>query len=448
MLALSLGHRGGTAGPPTARSGHVRGSLRSCWRPWALARTTRLRIAGVERVVICRRRIALVVLAVLWGVTAAAPAAAAQPPANDAFSAGATIRGEEGESETTNAGATKESGEPAHAGNAGGASVWFRWTAPRDGHFAFDTAASDFDTVLAVYMGQALGALDQLAADDDSGSEERSEISFRASAGTLYHVAVDGFHGKVGRVRLAWRPAPPNDNFADARTLDRTGSAAISSFGATAEMGEPDHSEGSEADQSIWFRWTAPADTRVGFIPSGGSAVAYTGTSLTTLQPLAEESAIFDAVAGTTYHIAVEGAEGDTVLSWRTGAPANDNFAEALRIVGRSGRVRGSNLLASREKREPEHISSEGSVWYRWRAPRTGVVRLRTTGITFDTILAVYRGSRLRSLRQLAIDDDSGRGVASKIILEVQRGRVYRIAVTGFSMGKFTLRWRLARPEG
>jgi hypothetical protein len=30
--------------------------------------------------------------------------------------------------------ATRETGEPPHAGNAGGRSLWFRWTAPSQAH--------------------------------------------------------------------------------------------------------------------------------------------------------------------------------------------------------------------------------------------------------------------------------------------------------------------------
>ena len=50
----------------------------------------------------------------------------------------------------TNVGATKETGEPDHAGNVGGASVWCRWVAPADGTVTFDTFGSNYDTLLAV----------------------------------------------------------------------------------------------------------------------------------------------------------------------------------------------------------------------------------------------------------------------------------------------------------
>ncbi len=55
------------------------------------------------------------------------------PPANDAFSSCQPLSGSAGTFSGYNIGATKESGEPAHAGNAGGHSVWYCWTAEVSG---------------------------------------------------------------------------------------------------------------------------------------------------------------------------------------------------------------------------------------------------------------------------------------------------------------------------
>jgi len=46
--------------------------------------------------------------------------------------------------------ATKEPGEPAHAGNDGGASIWYSWTAPSTGNVTITTEGSSFDTLLGV----------------------------------------------------------------------------------------------------------------------------------------------------------------------------------------------------------------------------------------------------------------------------------------------------------
>ena len=95
---------------------------------------------------------------------------------------------------------TKQAGEPAHAGNAGGASVWFRWTAPADGPVYFDTPGSSFDTLLAVYTGSSLADLKEVAADDDiayntwwpDGRLPRELRELHRHQGHTYYIAVDG----------------------------------------------------------------------------------------------------------------------------------------------------------------------------------------------------------------------------------------------------------------
>jgi hypothetical protein len=139
-----------------------------------------------------------------WPVSAIAEVYASRP-ANDDFSNPATIQAGELLS-GTNAGATNEKGEPVHAGNAGGHSVWWRFTAPVDGPVTLSAAGSDFDTLLAVYTGAALESLSLIASNDDVQREGvlvgASELTFDAKKGTSYLIAVDGHHGETGRVIL------------------------------------------------------------------------------------------------------------------------------------------------------------------------------------------------------------------------------------------------------
>src|SRR5439155_1190198 len=104
----------------------------------------------------------------------------------------------------SNSGATKEAGEPAHNGNAGGKSIWYRWTAPSSGTATIDTIGSAFDTLLAVYTGTAVSALTRIASDDDSGGNRTSKVTFTAVAGTTYQIAIDGYNGAAGSTKLNW----------------------------------------------------------------------------------------------------------------------------------------------------------------------------------------------------------------------------------------------------
>lgn len=133
-------------------------------------------------------------------------------PANDAFAAAALLSADSGTISDENANATKETGEPLHAGNAGGASIWWKWTPSFSGQATFDTHGSGFDTLLAVYTGTAVSTLTSIAANDNDGSPGgTSSISFTTQAGTEYRIAVDGLNGAYGPVILNWNLVPQAD---------------------------------------------------------------------------------------------------------------------------------------------------------------------------------------------------------------------------------------------
>ena len=163
------------------------------------------------------RRLIAIAVVVAAPAAAGVPSAAAAPPANDNFAAAETIAGDSGTLSGTNAEATAEPNEPDHAGSPASASVWYRWTAPADGLVSLDTCTASFDTRLAVYTGTALANLTEVASNDDSedcgpGSAQ-SSLSFAATSGTTYQIAVDGYGGFTGTFTLAWdRIALPPTN--------------------------------------------------------------------------------------------------------------------------------------------------------------------------------------------------------------------------------------------
>ena len=69
------------------------------------------------------------------------------------------ITGDEGRVTGHNWMTTKETGEPNHAQNPGGKSVWYKFQAPGSGKVYFDTMGSTVDTVMAVYTGTGVSAL-------------------------------------------------------------------------------------------------------------------------------------------------------------------------------------------------------------------------------------------------------------------------------------------------
>jgi hypothetical protein len=134
--------------------------------------------------------------------------------AANTFSSAKRITGVTGESVAENYYADKEPNEPSHADDAGGKSVWFRWTAPASYRVIWSTAGSNFDTLLAVYTGGGFGSpLAEVESNDNDERAQTSEVTFDATAGTTYQIAVDSSsHGgrkipAVGSIRLRWMPS-------------------------------------------------------------------------------------------------------------------------------------------------------------------------------------------------------------------------------------------------
>jgi subtilisin family serine protease len=126
-------------------------------------------------------------------------------PANDDFANRIAIAGATGSTTGTNLYASKEGGEPSQAGAVGGASVWWKWTAPASGQVSLNTTGSNFNTLLGVYTGSAVGALATVAANDNAGSAvSTSALVFQAQAGAEYEIVVDGVGSAAGAIALNW----------------------------------------------------------------------------------------------------------------------------------------------------------------------------------------------------------------------------------------------------
>jgi len=128
-----------------------------------------------------------------------------KPPKNDDFANRFLLTGKSVSTTGHNDQATLESGEVQHTDHPGGASVWWSWTAPSSGRATISTLDSTFDTLLAVYTGDTLDNLTQIAHnDDDTSSDTRtSRVNFQATKGTTYQIAVDGYAGVMGRIHLS-----------------------------------------------------------------------------------------------------------------------------------------------------------------------------------------------------------------------------------------------------
>lgn len=252
---------------------------------------------------------------------------------------------------------------------------------------------------------------------------------------------------------------PLNDDFDHAIIIsNRIDTVFSSTRCATKEADEPSH-PGTRSTNSVWFRWTAPYSGSVVMTTEGSTLdtvlEAYRGTNLASLVSVRgndddgskQTSRItFNAVSNMTYHIAVAGytnSQGGVALNINPGA--NDLFADFLPLTGSSGTIAGRNSTARRETGEPGYrgVNGTNSVWFCGQVPLSGLLRFDTEGSNFDTLLAVYTGSRITNLVLVASDNDSGTNKTSRLYFQAEAGTNYWVAVDGVEgqSGFFRLNW-------
>ena len=126
-------------------------------------------------------------------------------PTNDNFADAIELTGLAGAITAVNERSTREPGEPLHAGNEGGHSIWYRFRAPVNGTVFLTTTNSDFDTLLAVYTGDSLTNLALVASNDDAFTEsDFSQLTTTVVSNQLYYIAIDGYGGAYGNVRFQY----------------------------------------------------------------------------------------------------------------------------------------------------------------------------------------------------------------------------------------------------
>jgi len=150
--------------------------------------------------------------------------------------------------------------------------------------------------------------------------------------------------------------------------------------------------------------------------------------------------------------IAVVGAYNDRERGLQAGAayvfvsapPPSETFTNAPALPNDTEIASGSNTDATIDQGEPPHAGNGGpyhSVWWDW-SETTGALMLKKTegnlfrvdthGSDFDTVLAVYTGSTVSNLTQIAANDNAETGVeTSELSFQFNPGVTYRIVVDG-----------------
>jgi hypothetical protein len=261
--------------------------------------------------------------------------------------------------------ATKETGEPNHAGFPGGHSVWVSWQFYED----TDTAATacgakGADLLIAVYTGSAVNELTEVGSDSEESEKGCVSVRFDAEEGVTYRIAVDA-KSSPGTTPATFTMGryPANDDFADAIVLSEfPTSISVDPGLAGPEPGEPPQGE-HEPGNSTWYRWTAGKSGPVSINNCAKwpdlYATVYSGPTLEELTPIATPMFVggicdetrFVAEEGVTYSIRIAGFTGK-------GSKMSVDFewvGKTLLNVSKSGS--GSGTVVS----EPAGIECGGS---------------------------------------------------------------------------------------
>lgn len=328
------------------------------------------------------------------------------PPANDAFVSSVRLT-TPGTVSGSNLHATSETGEPASTG--GGHTVWWRWTATGTGLASFDASASAIPATLTAYTGSALTSLTPIA-------DGNATLSFPVVQGTTYHLALDGASGAEGALAFTW-------------SFTAASQTQIITIDPLPDIGR----------NAAPFNVFAYADSGLPVTLTLVSGPATFEDNLLTLTGATGTVTLRARQAGDAVYLPATLDKSFVVRA----PPANDAFANAATLTGAF--VTGSNLYASAEETDP--FPASHSVWWRWTATATGVLRLDTAASAIPTTLAVLTGSAPDDLD--TVIQHTSPGERAKVEFPVAAGVTYRIAVDAYDdlQGAIRIDWTFLSPS-
>lgn len=338
---------------------------------------------------------------------------------------------------TSNRRATLEPGEPEHGLNAG-ASLWYNYTPTFTGDVLVDSTGSEVSTVVAVYTSSVLSNLTLVASAEGSVGRKGAFLYFKGTAGVVYRIAVASADARsTGAIRLRVGQGITADNLPPFTTVTSPQNGFSTTTNRLAVHGtavDPDPTPSGINFISITISsGLGETTTTTVYPPSNfGGPPSTNWTATVGLRSGANKLQISSVDwAGNRSSVVTLN------VNYRAIDPPNDLFATAGVLTNVSGIVAANTRNATKELGEPNHAGFAGgkSAWWVFTAPAEGILHLSTTNSTFDTVMAVYTGSRVDSLTPLSSNDDAysyAPGGFSEISQPVRAGEVYHVAVDGY----------------
>lgn len=291
------------------------------------------------------------------------------PPPNDQFAQRLPLTGDTVEFTAWLAGARLDPGEPTLDPNGELPTIWWTWTAPADGIATLELAGGGIGWAGA-YTGTSLANLTRVAAMP----HPQTPGTFEVKAGTAYAIAASGYPADPYGYRLSLARWMRADGLADGATLNQPASVGFSLTGI------------------------APGDvvTNLAVYDLGGLGWLLQTNQLT-------EVHVEPVLAG-QYELQghAECANGRRYamqpVRFSVRHP-NDNFATRPALVGAP--VDFDIDLRNTSLDPGETMAGNGSVWWSWTAPATGVVSFTRLG--GDEIgVGLFEGTTVAALQVVA----------------------------------------------
>jgi len=358
-----------------------------------------------------------------------------------------------------NIGATREPGEPVHAGKRGTNSVWFGWQPMAGGIGHVSIEGSSFPALLAVYTGDTISNLTLRANNESPAGITINEVRFNVEPGDIFKIAIDGFGYATGIVVLHWWLDVTDQRIPDIISIPTDTNAAIgdtASFHLELENA-PDVEiqwlffDSVIASNQNTLQLTNLSDQQVGL----WKVVAYRGTNLVVERTIDLQINQIDGVPDSRIAARDSFLDSFNTNNFRhlqqTGniGPGSRNLRRATGPAsGFTGTQIFNTSASTTEPGEPVHcgIAGGASEWFSYQAPTNGTLIINTSNSTFDTVLAVYDvagnlpPSGFEDLRSVACDDDSLGGGLSQVSFTTAADIVYYIAIDGKAGARGTAR--------
>jgi len=364
-------------------------------------------------------------------------------PGNDGFANPTKVPASGGTFEQNAAFSTLEPDERRHAGTNTLGSVWYAWSLERDANVIVDAAGTLYPVAIAVYTNTALSNIVEIASATSRtnalGRTTDPWVKFFARSNVTYKIAFAQISSNATTLNARFEIDGEPDRQSPLLTITNLLSGSVLSsdrihLGGT--IIDPIPNASGVAEVQLLVRIPGGGNIVERVIPVTGQRADWYDEAGLLLQPGRNivEAYGFDKADNVSARRAL-----DLYYLSFTNTP-NDLFVFALPLTNQAGIVVVSTSAATKEANEPAHAGNEGgrSVWYRFTPVEDGVLFLSTAGSLtaegqpLDTLLGVYAGTNVARLTTLASNDDIPGDRHSELIVGVQAGQTYRIAVDSF----------------